>query len=463
MDYESLISNYKLLIKNAFICQFSKGKLLPVFGNLIIEDGRIKEIQKSSFEKYLSGLPSKEKRKPSISANINEYDAGGRLILPPLTNFHEHIYSRLSKGLPVSGKMDNFLNILKNLWWKLDKSLFPEAIEISAEITAIEAIKNGVGTIFDHHSSPNCISGSLNIIKNVLKKRGLRAVLSYEVSDRNGIRNMKESVQENLRFFENEQEEDFKAQFGLHALFTLSDETLEYIKDKVKELEIGFHIHSAEDLYDVRFNQEKYGLSLLERMEKFHLLNEKTFLAHGNHLPQSDYPLLEKYNVALIHNPDSNFNNAVGTLNIKWLPTNINLVPGTDGMHSDILKTLKMAFLTVRHQNRNSEIGLEIIENIFKNSFEIQKRFFKNVSQLNIGDKADFIVLDYLPYTPMDSDNFLIHFIYGVCESNVKTMYQNGKFLMKDFVIDEEARIYKKAVKIADKIRKNFIKYKTAN
>ena len=455
--------NYELRVKNAFIGQFQDGKFSPVFGNLIIKNGQIKEIQKKSFQKYLSESHSKKKEIPLKSSNMNEYDANGRIILPPFANFHEHIYSRLAKGLPVSGKMDNFLNILKNLWWKLDKSLFPEAIKISAEITAIEAIKNGVGTIFDHHSSPNCISGSLNIIKNVLKKRGLRAVLSYEVSDRNGLENMKESVQENLKFFKNEQEENFKAQFGLHALFTLSDATLKHIKEETKGLEIGFHIHSAEDLYDVKFNQEKYGLSLLERMAKFHLLKDKTFLAHGNHLPKSDYPLLKKYDVALIHNPDSNFNNAVGTLNISNLSKNMNLVLGTDGMHSDILKTMKMAFLTVRHQNQNSEIGFEIIENILQNNFKIQKRFFKNVSQLNIGDKANFIVLDYMPYTLLNSDNFISHFIYGICESDVKTMYQNGKFLMKDFVIDEEARIYKKAVKIADKVRKNFIKYKTAN
>jgi cytosine/adenosine deaminase-related metal-dependent hydrolase len=315
-----------MIIKNGFIYQFKEGKFQPIYGNLIIEDGRIKEIQKiptSSFPIFSLGMREKENQdvrtqvNSTTSSNIDEIDAGGRMILPPLINFHEHIYSRLSKGLPVSGRTDNFLNTLENLWWKLDRALFAEAIEVSAEFTAIEAIKNGVGTVFDHHSSPNCISGSLNIIRNVLKKSGLRGILSYEVSDRNGIENMKEAVQENLDFYTKVQDENFKSQFGLHALFTLSDETLKYIKNKTIGMDIGFHIHAGEDLYDAEFNQQKYGLTLLKRMEKFHLLNEKTFLAHGNYLQGCNYPLLKKYKIGLVHNPDSNFNNAVGTLNIK--------------------------------------------------------------------------------------------------------------------------------------------------
>jgi len=447
--------NNNLRIKNAFICQFKNGAFVPIFGDIIIEDELIHEIKETSYSDFL--YKQVKRKNPTIDdQNLAEYDAQGRMVLPPFTNFHEHIYSRLSKGLPVKGKMSNFVEVLENLWWKFDITLNEQANEVSAELAAIEAIKNGVLTLFDHHSSPDFIDESENIIKKVLKARELNAVLSYEVSDRNGKENMKQAVKENISFLKYRTTTDFKGQFGLHALFTLSDETLKYIEDKTHDLGCGYHIHAAEDIFDARFSAEKYGLSICERLEKYNLLNDLTFLAHGNHLVDKDFEIISKHNASIIHNPDSNFNNAVGTLNLAKVPEEIPLLLGTDGMHCNMLKTIKMAFLTCRHLNHSSEIGFDIVARILKNSFDIHDRFFGNTPMLQKGDSADLIVLDYCPYTPMDADNFLGHFIYGACETSVRTVCKKGHYLMKDFIIDPEEEVYKKAYEVAEIVREKF-------
>ena len=447
--------NNNLRIKNAFICQFKNGAFIPIFGDIIIEDELIHEVKEKSYSDFLH-KPVKRKDPTIDDQSLAEYDAQGRMVLPPLINFHEHIYSRLSKGLPVTGKMSNFVEILENLWWKFDIALNEQANEVSAELTAIEAIKNGVLTLFDHHSSPDFPDDSENIIKKVLKAREINAVLSYEVSDRNGKENMRHAVRENFSFIKYRTTADFKGQFGLHALFTLSDETLEYIQDKTQSLGCGYHIHAAEDIFDTQFSEEKYGLSICERLEKFNLLNELTFLAHGNHLMGKDFEIISKYNASLVHNPDSNFNNAVGTLNLAKVPEEIPLLLGTDGMHCNILKTIKMAFLTCRHLNKSSEIGFDIVARILRNSFDIHDRFFGNTPMLQKGDSADFIVLDYCPYTQMDADNFLGHFLYGACETSVRTVCKKGHYLMKDFLVDPEEEVYKKAYKVAEIVREKF-------
>jgi len=442
-------------IKNAVICQFLQGVFVPVFGDIIIEDELIQEIRPTSYNDFLK-KPVEPKMTGSDEGDDEEYDAQGRMVLPPLTNFHEHIYSRLSKGLPVTGKMDDFVEILENLWWKLDRTLSEQAVEVSAELAAIEAIKNGVLTLFDHHSSPDFIKDSENIIKKVLKTHELNAVLSYEVSDRNGIEKMKQAAEENISFIKYRTTADFKGQLGLHALFTLSDKTLKYIQDETRDLGCGYHIHAAEDIFDAQFSEEKYGLTICERLEKFNMLNKLTFLAHGNHLVERDFDLILKHNSSLIHNPDSNFNNAVGTLNIANVPKEIPLLLGTDGMHCNMLKTIKMAFLTCRHINKSSVIGFDIVDRILKNSFEIHDRFFGTTPRLRKGDSADFIVLDYCPYTPIDKHNFLGHFLYGACETQVKSVIKKGHFLMKDFVVDPEEEVYKKAYNVSQEIREKF-------
>jgi len=103
--------NNNILIKNAFICQFVDGAFIPIFGDIIIEDELIREIKETSYSDFLK-KPVKRKV-PASDYDAMEYDAQGRMVLPPLTNFHEHIYSRLSKGLPVTGRMDNFVEILE--------------------------------------------------------------------------------------------------------------------------------------------------------------------------------------------------------------------------------------------------------------------------------------------------------------------------------------------------------------
>ncbi len=281
-----------MLLKNAYLCQFKNKKFQPKFADVTIEDGKIIDIKEKSYEKFLEKRIGEDE---PDNDSLSEYDANGRIVMPPFVNFHEHIYSRLSKGLPVTGDLSSFIHVLENLWWKLDRALLEKAIVASAQIAALEAIKNGVGTLFDHHSSPEFVSGSLNLIKNELKNRGLKAVLSYEVSDRNGMENMKKSVEENLNFSRFRNSDRFKAQFGLHALFTLSDETLQLVQKKTSEESPGYHIHVAEGKYDVEFNKENYGLSLIDRMEKYNLLNDKTFVVHGNHLTKSELDRIAEY------------------------------------------------------------------------------------------------------------------------------------------------------------------------
>ncbi|MCL6100807.1 MAG: hypothetical protein M1391_19790 [Bacteroidetes bacterium] len=178
-------------IENAWICTIVGSDVLPLFGDLIISDGCISKIRPKNFQTFLKN-PNR--------VNKNSYNAFGKVLTVPLVNFHDHIYSRLAKGLPLKGKFDNFHNVLKNLWWKLDRALDAEMIKASAQMAALESIRNGVTYIFDHHSSQDQIKGSLRIIQNVLYEFGIRGVLCFECTDRNGLDKAMEGLEENKNF-----------------------------------------------------------------------------------------------------------------------------------------------------------------------------------------------------------------------------------------------------------------------
>ena len=182
-------------------------------------------------------------------------DAQNQLVMPGNICAHTHYYGAFSRGMAIPGEAPStFVQILKQLWWKLDKALDEEAIKYSVLVCLIDAIKHGTTTLFDHHASPNAIDGSLDIIAGEMTQAGLRGSLCYEVTDRDGLDRAEAGIRENRRFIEKTNQSDSKSQlikahFGLHASMTISDVTLEKCAQACPE-KIGFHSHVAEGQAD---------------------------------------------------------------------------------------------------------------------------------------------------------------------------------------------------------------------
>lgn len=423
-----------MIITNAWICRIINNTIDPVFGDININNGKISGIDEKPFD-YNKVLREKVHETDVINAE-------GRVITIPNINFHDHFYSRLAKGLPITGPMDNFHNILKSLWWKVDTSLDREMIIASAQLGILDSVKNGVTYIFDHHSSPQATNGSLKVITDVFKDLGINGVLCFETTDRNGHQLAEEGINENKNFLENYVSDNVKGLMGLHASFTVSDETLQMASTIVEGNDIGIHVHLCEDKIDRERSKKQFGLLPVERLEKFTLLNEKSILSHGIHLTKNHYKTIAKYGSAIAFNPDSNMNNAVGLPDFNIIPDEIPILMGTDGMNSNPARSLKQLFLLLRHSGKPFEESFTKIQNIYFNQLKFVKRFFPNFTDLNIGNSADLIIWDYVPPTPFSAENYWGHFIYGIIESRVRDVLHNGVILLKDFKLELNDNIY---------------------
>lgn len=434
-------------IQNAWICTIKNKQIVPLFGDIYFKNGTITKIV--------------EKKKYSASTSKNIFDAGGRVLTIPQINFHDHIYSRLAKGLNIKSQMNSFINILSDFWWKVDSVLTKEMIFASAEMAIVESIKNGVTYIFDHHSSPNFTRGSLNTIASIFKKHHLRGVLCFETTDRNGKQKSLEGIKENLDFY-NSQENDIevKSMFGMHASFTLKNETMRLIQKEIGEKRVGIHIHIAEDISDISKSKQNYNASPLQRLIKYNLLNDKSILAHGVHLSKLEYKLLADKNVALAINIESNMNNSVGVHKFQNITPGLSLLCGTDGMHANPSSTFKLYFQQLRLQGFSFAESFERIRKMYFDQIDFVQKYFPDFSTLNVGQRADFIVWDYVPPTPLNSDNFWGHLIYGMLNRNVISVYQNGIKLLSEYklqTIDEaltNQRIYQAGKKLFEYFNK---------
>lgn len=422
-----LIGNGRLITRDDSKPYFENGGVV-VEKDKIVELGDFKTLQK----KY----------------NQAEFiDAKGKVIMPGLINAHAHIYSAFARGLNMPGPAPtHFLEILERVWWRLDEQLSLEDVYYSALFTYIECIKNGVTTVIDHHASYGAVKGSLFEIEKAARLLKMRTCLAYEISDRNGEAKMKEAIEENMRFLEHAKEEEsdlLKGLVGLHAAFTLSDETLAFIK-KANTLAAGYHVHIAEGIYDEQFSQRHYGKSVVRRLYEQGILGENTLAGHCIHISEADRKLLKETKTTVIHNPQSNMNNAVGGLDIlKLLDEGIVVGLGTDGYTNDLFESLKTANILQKHMHKLADRGFsEAAHCLFENNPVIATKIFKEeIGILRKGAKADLIIVDYKPYTPMTKDNINGHLMFGVQGAMTDSTMINGEWAMqhrKLQMIDEE-------------------------
>jgi len=345
-------------------------------------------------------------------------DCTGKFITKSFANGHHHVYSALARGMNAPKKNpENFPEILEYVWWTLDKALDPEMIRSSALATAIACAKNGVTFVIDHHASPFAVKGSLETIAKAFDEVGVKHLLCYEISDRDGMEIAQQGLDETADYLSKRQ-----GLVGLHASFTVGDSTLKKAVELALQTKSGIHVHTAEDKSDEDHCEQHYHERIINRFAKAGVLElPKTILGHCIHLDKNERDLVKNSPAWIVQNPESNLNNSVG--NFKSAGLGPSLMMGTDGMHSDMLRSAKTAFFS-GHNYDTIDYG------------ETYRRF-RNVhhylhSNNFTGDgENNLVVLDYDTPTPLSSTNFYGHFLFGIESRHVEHVISGGKLIVK--------------------------------
>ena len=446
-----------MLIVNGKIVTWEKENRLLEGQAILIDGDRVAEIGPENVlkEKY----PQEE-----------IVDAAGQLVMPGNICAHTHFYGAYARGMAIPGPAPkDFPEILEKLWWPLDKALDEKSVRASALVHLVDAIKHGTTTLFDHHASPNFIEGSLDVIGEAVDRSGLRSVLCYEVTDRDGDEKARLGIQENMNFIRKVMNGGVaggrvQATFGLHASLTLSDKTLALCRDAHDGG--GFHIHVAEHQADEYDSLNKSGLRVVDRLNAFGILGPRTIVAHGVHIDFEEARLLAETGTWLSHQPRSNMNNGVGVAPIESLMRlGINVCLGNDGFTQDMWTEWKTAYLLhkVWHQDPRRMNGLDVIQmGVYQNA-ALAEVFFPglHLGSLVEGAAADLIFVDVHPFTPMHAGNLPWHILFGFNESMVTSTMVAGTFLMRDrelLTLDEKA-IAAEAVALAPDVWARYQKF----
>ncbi|MBT3251570.1 MAG: amidohydrolase family protein [Candidatus Marinimicrobia bacterium] len=436
----------KTLFKNLTIINPIGESKLNLNTSIVSEDGIITEIgsQHSDLSNYQS-----------------VFDMGGKYVLPGMINAHNHLYSSLALGMPAPRiKPVNFVEKLQQVWWKLDLALDDASTHASFQVGLMSALESGVTTIMDHHSSQNYIDGSIDHLVKVADKFGIRIGTAIETSDRNGKKIFESALQENINSIEKYRSNPFvHPMMGLHASFTLSDNSLSTICNHLNEIDNpGIHIHVAEDRADHKDAVKRGYRSVIDRLNSAGIINKDSLLIHGIHLEPEDIEIIKSKGAFLVHCPTSNAGNRVGKLSAKTLGI-LPVALGTDGKQANMLNEVNQAEIIRSSHLKGPDKNIDYPNLLFNNNSEMVSRLFnQKIGRIEIGYQADLVMYEYNPNTELNESNIMSHVFGGFASpSDVIT---RGKFRIRDFEFvdinkeDVLANACQESVKLWKKIEK---------
>lgn len=292
-------------------------------------------------------------------------------------NAHTHLYSGLAPlGMPApEPPPQNFVQILERVWWRLDRALDAASLRASARLYIAEALLAGTTTLIDHHESPGLIDGSLDILADAAQELGVRLLVCYGATERNGGRDeARAGLAECRRFVQENRRSLVRGVVALHASFTVSDETLADAGALARELEVPMHVHVAEDLADVEDAKLRGYAGVLDRLLEHDALPAGSILAHGVHFTTDEVRRAEQAGCWFVQNPRSNEGNAVGYPLAVSASERVAL--GTDGYPADMAEERRaLERLAEAHADelgrRGGDARAEVARRIASQRFDI--------------------------------------------------------------------------------------------
>lgn len=347
-------------------------------------------------------------------------DCSGKLVTRAFGCGHHHIYSAFARGMPAPAKAPrNFQEILKYIWWHLDKHLDLEIIRASALATAVYCAKNGVTFVIDHHASPFAVENSLGTIRDAFEMIGLSHLLCYEMTDRDGEAVREKGLAETEAYLS----EGNQGLIGLHASFTVGDPLLVAAADLAARHQTGIHVHVAEDVSDQDHCRQHYQKRVIRRFHDAGVLDHpQTVLAHCLHLDDEERQLLAASKAWVAQSIESNLNNNVGLT--QYQDTTNRVMLGTDGMHSDMLRSAKAAFFVGQG---TEALGFDDIYHRFRGV----QRYLAEGGFDGDGDN-NLVILNYNTPTEIHADNFLGHFVFGIENTHVESVIASGRLIVAE-------------------------------
>ena len=371
-------------------------------------------------------------------------DGAGCVLLPGFVNSHIHLYGVLAHGVPAPASAPtDFWGFLDDYWWPLvENALDHEMISAAAEWVTAELAASGTTTFFDILEAPNALPDALFAQREAVARRGLRAVLAFEATERMGAANGQAGLSENSRFIEDCRrdalpEDRISGAMCIHTVFTCSEPFIRQAFELACERDVFLHAHVNEGVYEGRWCQEHHGMRTLEYYERLGVASPRFQASQCVQLSFREIDIVAGSGVRVSHMPLSNCEVGGGIAPVpELLARDVTIGLGSDGYLNDMFSVMRGAFLVHRAATLNPDAisAAQVLHMATEGS--ARALGLERVGRLAPGWHADLQLVELegaagLP-TPVEAHNLLDQLILWRNGSHVNRVMVAGDWIVED-------------------------------
>jgi cytosine/adenosine deaminase-related metal-dependent hydrolase len=405
-------------------------------------------------------------------ANAEIYDGRGKALVPGLINCHAHLAATLERGFNEDFGFPNSarLSVRPNSLLQGDEGT------LMATVGALEAIKTGTTTLVENTG---------NIMRNAaaLSKTGLRWVFAESVRDSENVPGPLSpeglAKGETPMFSPKLRDEGMQrisdlfskwhgANQGRISVFpaaalaeTSSPELLRAVREFAEKHDLGYTIHLSQSRAEVDFMVKHHRMRPPAFLAKHGFLGPRLFAAHCRYVDDADIALLGKSGTIVSHQAAMAANRGVIPPIAKLREAGCPIATGTDNNTNDVFEVMRVALLTERISRNDPFPGTrpqpeDVLEDATKGGAQAVRQQ-RLIGSLEVGKKADLLVVDTQRAHLVPAGRFLSAWIHNGQASDIESVMIDGQFVMRDrkvLTMDEPAVIAE-----ADKVGRRIWKH----
>lgn len=420
------------------------GKILKIFseaGNT----GYIEDLDYTEDSDYTEHADHKDDIKDVVYEGKEKIDGTNLLWIPGLVDGHMHTGQQLLKG----AVLDELPMIWTRIMLPFESTLTPEKMQLSANLAALEMIKNGTTGFVD--------AGSyyMEEAAKVYLQSGLRGALSHSAMDQGNFPDSIRQTTEEVLDSQDRLYEEFHGQgnlkvfYSLRALMNCSQELTVKTAQRAQERHTMLQAHMNEYAGEVNYTLQNYQMRPVEYLDSLGVLESDFLAAHGIMLSPSERAILARKGAKVVHCPFSNCGKGVPETP-DLLERGVCVGLGTDGAahgglslwnEMKIFRSVMNAFHGVKNADPAVMPAKTILKMAFGNGAQILCGEGEKSGAIKEGYTADLISVNWEQPHLCATANRVNTLLECVSGNDVSDSIVAGKILMRDrqvLTLDEE-------------------------
>lgn len=403
-----------------------------VVTNILIEGNHISKVVPADVEVF-------------VSEDAEVVDCTGKAVLPGFVNMHTHAGMAMMRGVGEDIAFHEWIDRI----WQVESKIDDEYVYHATKVACLEMIKTGTTTFNDHywHMPMGC---------KAAMEMGLRAALAYVILDRNEPGEDERQKAQCQEMYEYSLQWGDSTQFviAIHAIYSVSEPLMLWAVDFARRHGLKIHIHVSETEKEVRDCMAQHGgMSPVEYLDSLGVLGPDVMAAHTLWLSENDIRILGERGVHCVHNVNSNLKLASGYrfMYNELKAAGANVCLGTDGCASsnnlDMLETMKTSAM-IQKAWRGDPSAMPLNELVEMATYNGAKALGFKAGRIEEGYLADLLIIDTENYNFLSPGSFLANFVYSAHSDCIDSVICNGKFVMRNRVVEGEKEILAAARKV---------------